>query len=116
MFEHGDSKVSRIRRGVGYLVLGGLALVALGFVVLALWNGLLPGLLGLPRIHFCQALGLLVLSRILFGGWHRCHGHGGFRHRQRMIQHWESMSEEQKQKFRQGFRSGCCGSRKHEQA
>ena len=66
-----------------------LAFVALGgAVVMALWNWLLPSLFGLPMVTFWQALGLLALSRILFGGvrlsgrghgksgWSRRHGHG----------------------------------------
>lgn len=40
-----------------------------GFVVSWLWNTLLPGLFDLPMIGFWQALGLLALSRILFGGF-----------------------------------------------
>ncbi len=34
-----------------------------------LWNWLMPTLFGLPVISFWQALGLLVLSRVLFGGF-----------------------------------------------
>ena len=58
-----------------------LAFVALGgAVVMALWNWLLPSLFGLPVVTFWQALGLLALSRILFGGVGlsgRRHGMGG---------------------------------------
>jgi hypothetical protein len=62
-----------------------------GWVVSWLWNALLPSLFGLPAVTFWQALGLLALSRILFGGFgggpggrhahkHRHHGglHGHF--------------------------------------
>ena len=40
-----------------------------GEVVMHLWNWLLPTLFGWRQISFWQALGLLVLCRILFGGW-----------------------------------------------
>lgn len=80
---------------------------ALGLVVMTLWNGLLPPLFGFKTIHFWQALGLLVLSRILVGGFPRGHGHG-FRHRQRMIQRWESMTPEEREKFKQGVRGRFC--------
>ena len=40
-----------------------------GQIVLRLWNWLLPPLFGFPQIGFWQALGLLVLCRILFGGF-----------------------------------------------
>jgi hypothetical protein len=39
-----------------------------GEVVMHLWNWLLPMLFGWRQITFWQALGLLVLCRILFGG------------------------------------------------
>ena len=46
-----------------------------GWIVMHLWNWLLPPLFGWRMITFWQALGLLVLCRILFGGvsgrgWH----------------------------------------------
>jgi 4-hydroxybenzoate polyprenyltransferase len=56
----------------------GLALMLFigGQVVMSLWNWLLPELFGLQRVTFWQALGLLVLSRILFGGFGM--GGGGY--------------------------------------
>jgi hypothetical protein len=52
------------------LVILGIALFIFigGTIVMALWNWLLPQLLGLPAINFWQALGILLLCRILFGG------------------------------------------------
>ena len=49
-----------------------------GQVVRLLWNWLVPPIFGWSPITFWQALGLLALSRILFGGrggrgWHRSH-------------------------------------------
>jgi hypothetical protein len=79
------------------LVIAGVA--ALGWVVMSLWNWLLPSLFtGVHQIAYVQALGLLVLCKILFGGFRGrgCHHH----HRQR----WEQMSEEEREKFKQGMR------------
>lgn len=90
-------------KGVGIAALVLLALAALGWVVMHLWNGLLPGLFGFPSIRFCQALGLLILCRLLFGGFHHGCGHR-FRHRQHLIERWESMTPEEREKFRQGFK------------
>ena len=63
---------------IGWGVLGVLGFAALaallGLVIMALWNWLIPGIFNLPTIGYCQAIGLAVLSRLLFGG---C---GGFRH------------------------------------
>ena len=79
-----------------------------GEVVMHLWNWLLPALFGWHQITFWQAIGLLVLCRILFGGFG---GHGPRRSRSRrlMAEHWEQMTPEEREKFRQGMRSRCCG-------
>ena len=45
-----------------------LAIAALGLLVTTLWNSLIPELFGGPAITFWQALGLLVLMRVLFMG------------------------------------------------
>lgn len=86
------------------LVIIGIA--ALGYVVMALWNWLLPSLFdGVREIGYLQALGLLVLSKILFGGFrHGCHGSHGSSYRHR----WEQMTPEEREKFHAGM-SGCCG-------
>jgi hypothetical protein len=84
-----------------------------GEVVMLLWNWLAPALFGLRQITFWQALGLLALCRILFGGF----GLGGGGHRSgprrrigeriegRMAERWEGMTPEEREKFRQGMRS-----------
>jgi hypothetical protein len=41
------------------------------WIVMLLWNALIPGIFGLPMISFWQMMGLFVLIRILFGGFHR---------------------------------------------
>ncbi len=75
-----------------------------GEIVMRLWNWLLPGLFGWKLITFWQALGLLVLCRILFGGF-RLGGPGSPRSRlrQRMAERWEKMTPEEREKCRQGF-------------
>ena len=97
---------------------GFLALIALGgYIVAWLWNWLLPPLFGWPAITFWQALALLALCRILFGGWH---GHGGGGHRRndlrtrladrmadRVADHWDRMSPEERERFRQRIRERC---------
>jgi hypothetical protein len=108
MFEHRGSKFRIVRRVVGFAVVGILAVAALGYVVMSLWNGLLPPILGVKTIHFWQAMGLLVLARILFGGFsHRHSGHWG--HRRRMLERWERMSPEDREKFKEGMRGRWCG-------
>ncbi|MCX6574863.1 MAG: hypothetical protein NTV82_00560 [Candidatus Aminicenantes bacterium] len=54
--------------GVGFGILG-LGLIAFfGWVVMALWNWLMPDIFGLKRIGYWQAWGLLILCKILFSG------------------------------------------------
>ena len=64
-----------------------------------LWNWLLPTLFSVPEITFWQALGLLVLCRILFGGF-GMHGRRGPRRWGR----WEDMTPEERARFRQRMR------------
>ena len=86
---------------MGLLMFAGVA--ALGWVVMVLWNWLMPALFfGTREIGYLQALGLLALSKILFGCFRGrgCHGRW---HRQRL----EQMTPEQREKFQAGMR-GCC--------
>jgi len=77
-----------------------------GEMVMLLWNWLAPALFGLRQVTFWQALGLLALCRILFGGFglgggHRSRSRQGFRGR--MAERWEQMTPEEREKFRQGL-------------
>ena len=103
MFEHRGYRFFSVRKVVGMLVLGTMFVVGIGFGVMLLWNGLLPGIFGLKAITYWQAMGLLLLARILFGGFHHRHG-SHLQHRRRMLQRWDRMSPEEREKFRQGFR------------
>jgi hypothetical protein len=91
-----------------YAVLGIVGIAAAGWVVMCLWNWLLPELFGWKQIGFIQAVGLLALSKILFGKLHcqsmcRSHGH---RH---MTERFDSMTPEEREKLQAGLRS-CCSS------
>jgi hypothetical protein len=80
-----------------------------GELVMHLWNWLLPPLFGWRLITFWQALGLLALCRILFGGW-GSHGPGRSgrpNFRRRMEERWERMTPEEREKSRQSWRSRC---------
>jgi len=94
---------------IGILVVLGVA--ALGWVVMALWNWLIPTLFdGGKQIDYVQAMGVLLLSKILFGGFRgHCGGHGKW-HQHRL----EKMTPEEREKFQSGMK-GCCGSSKQEE-
>jgi len=90
-------------------ILATIAIAAFGGAVLYLWNWLMPVVFGLHAITFWQALGLVALSWILFGGLRGFHGGPG-RHmywRRRMMERWEQMTPEERDKFRQTMRGRC---------
>ena len=70
---------------------------AVGYVVMSLWNLLAPPLAGLHAIGFGQAIALLVLCRILFGG---LRSHGGWHWRHRLRERWQQMTPEERERLR----------------
>ena len=91
------------------IVFAAVALAAAAWIVMKLWNVLLPGLFGWPALSFLQALGLLFLTRLLFGGF-RSPGFGyGMHWRRHQLERWEQMTPEEREKLRAGLR-GRCGS------
>ena len=97
-----------IFRGLSMMTLAAVVLGLFGYIVMALWNAVLPAATGLHAITFVQALGLLVLSRILFGGlrgWGRRGGHW----RARMQARWQQMTPEERERFRDLLGSRSCG-------
>lgn len=96
-----------------WLYLAPLAILAMvlfialgGEVVRQLWNWLLPPLFGWRQITFWQALGMLALCRILFGGF-GSHGPHRSNFRRRMFERREAMTPEERERFRQGVRGSC---------
>ncbi|MBZ5584106.1 MAG: hypothetical protein LAQ30_18210 [Acidobacteriia bacterium] len=88
-------------------IVGALLFIFIGGeVVRLLWNWLLPPLFDWRQITFWQALGLLALCRILFGGFG---GHGSPRSgiRRRMAERREQMTPEERERLRQGIRGHC---------
>ena len=90
-------------RFLGRVLLMLVALAVLAGVVMWLWNVVVPTLfVGANVIDYPRALGLLILSRILFGGF-RGHGgwHGGWHGRHRW-ERWQAMTPEERERFRHG--------------
>jgi len=85
-----------------FLLFGALLLAVFGFVVMGLWNWLTPAMFGLRTIGYWQAVGLLILSKILFGGFMgRPRLHRGDRWGRWMADRWGAMTPEEREKFRQ---------------
>lgn len=76
-------------------------------VVQFLWNAILPDLIHVGIITYWQALGLLALCRILFGGFggrgHKPH----IGHSSPAREKWTSMTDEEKVKFKEQWHSRC---------
>jgi hypothetical protein len=99
-----SSNVLRMLKFPLLAVLFVVLLAWLGFVVMGLWNWLMPGLFGLKLIGYWQALGLIILSKILFGGLHGGRGQGG-RRLHGMRERWKQRTPEEREKFRQDLRA-----------
>jgi len=99
-------KRHRILRVLKFVLLAALFIAAFSFFVMSLWNWLMPALFGWRLISYWQALGLLILSKILFGGFRGGPGRHGY-WRRRMLERWEQMTPEEREKFRQGVRGRC---------
>jgi len=97
-------RVLRVLKVIAIVI---VAAVVLGLVVEHLWNWLMPTIFGLRTIGYWQAVGLLLLSKILLGGFHK-HGRGGRRQwREKMERKWAKMSPEEREKFRAGMKDRC---------
>ena len=84
-----------------FLAIGVAAVSLFGWLVMTLWNAALVPAVGAGIITFWQALGLLILSRILVGGFSG-KGHRGGRH---WKEKWTGMTPEEKEKFQEYCRS-----------
>ncbi len=94
-----------------FLILPLIFLAAL--IVMLLWNAIMPVAIHASTLNYWQALGLFILSKILFGGfrgrppvgrgpemWRRG---GGWQLREK----WKNMSDEERAKFREAMRQRC---------
>ena len=61
---------------LGIIAAAGFAFI-FAFIVMFLWNRLMPDIFGLVQISYFQAFGLVILARLLVGGWHHGHGRSG---------------------------------------
>jgi hypothetical protein len=93
-------------RALRFVAIAAVFIAVFGAVVMGLWNWLVPSLFGGHRIAYVQALGILLLARILFGRfWGRPGGNWGWRHR--ITERWAAMTPEEREKFREGMRGRC---------
>lgn len=95
------------RKKFFFMPLAAIAAVLLfGWVVMLLWNAVLPSTTGVSALNYWQAVGLLALCRILFGGFRT----GGRPHQHRSAswrEKWTQMSEEERARFKAEWRERC---------
>jgi len=84
------------------------AIAVFGVVVMLLWNMLMTRIFALPVLNYCQAVGLLVLARVLFGGIGHGVGRRGifgsgedrlFQHGNKLREKWMNMSADERKEF-----------------
>lgn len=92
---------NKCMRGFLHILFFLAAVAAFSVVVMLLWNALIPSIIGWGSISYLQALGLLVLCKLLFGGF----GHRGFHFHRHNKQHrhlheaMKNMSKEERCEF-----------------
>lgn len=81
-----------------------------GWVVMLLWNALLPSILGVGTVTFWQALGILVLSKILFGGFGGGSSHSKSSKRTKSVRDkWAHLTPEERERMKAEYQSRWCG-------
>lgn len=85
-------KKHRAKHLIWIIPLGVLGIGLFVFVFMSLWNWLMPGIFGLPVITYFQALGLLLLSKLIFSG----------------IGHSSPAHSKKKEYFQQKMEEKCC--------
>jgi Ca2+/H+ antiporter, TMEM165/GDT1 family len=81
-----------------------LYFMVLAWVIMKLWNGLVPDLTGWASLNYNNALILLVLVRLLVG--FRFMGTRFFKHR--FGHKWSKLSEEEREDLREKFKHRWC--------
>ena len=98
----------RIRFFIPLFIL--MTLLGLAYAVFWLWNNVLVAVVSVKPVTFWQAVGLLTLSRILFGGFKFGPGNGRFRGGEGAPQwrnKWRQMTDEDRAKFRSEWKRRC---------
>jgi hypothetical protein len=86
-----------------FIVIAPVAIFIFGSIIMLLWNNVLVPVLHVSAVTFWQGLGILVLSKILFSSFKGGGGPNRFYMKQRMM--WNSMTPEQKEKFKEEWKN-----------
>lgn len=106
-FEHGRRRGFRQKKAfIIPVFLGGVFL--LSAAVMLLWNAILPDVTGVHAVTYWQAMGILVLSKILFGGFRGMHNHRRHHHHhlgKDLREKWMQMDPEERKKMTEEMRN-----------
>ena len=71
-FKQDEHPALRVLKFLGFVILGAIAAavfaLVFGYLIMLLWNWLMPTIFGLTTITFWQAVGIAFLARLIFGG------------------------------------------------
>lgn len=112
-----NSNFEKKRFRKGKFIFFPLAFLAIGLLmgaaVMWLWNAILPAVTGVGVLTYWQAVGLLILCRLLFGGfggrrgsWNK-RGNGFSGPPPHLRQKWMQMNDEERAQFRDAWRERC---------
>jgi len=107
MYKYGFPRFLRhgFAKGIFFLAMAIVFVFAVGNIVMYLWNWILPDAIGAQEITFWKAIGLFVLTRILFGGFKSSRSQRGRRKRGRWKEKWMNMTEEERKEFKHSWKS-----------
>jgi hypothetical protein len=97
-------------KALKFVAVVAVGMLLLGYVVMALWNALVPDIFHGPLITFWQAVGMLFLSHILlrgWGPWRHANGWGRDRWKHRFEEKLSAMTPEERDKFKEEWRRRC---------
>jgi len=92
----------RWRKGFVFFVIIIPGILFLGLAIKLLWNAILPGVVHVSPVSYLQALGILVLSRILFGGFNK--GHWRADRGRHMRERFANLTPEERERFKEEWR------------
>ena len=89
-------------------------LSVVGLIVMWLWNTILVDVIGVKPLNFWKAVGLLVLARILFGGFRSRNWKSRHRRRKKWKEKWMNMNDEERKEFKAKWKEHCRMRRKED--
>ncbi len=104
----------KIFKTIGFIIMALAFMALLTWAVMLLWNSVLADVAPVSKITFTQSFGLLLLAKLLFGGWGGKHKTGKQQWKRKMAEKFSGMTAEEREQMKQEWRN-CCSRRKQEQ-